>query len=201
MVFVQPVAAQSGMEVLDKASATLDEANGISAGFAMHIRAEGEGVSESFEGELQMKGDKFTLRIPDVQVWFDGKTQWAYMLGNGEVNVTEPTGEELQGTNPAVLLRSYKKDYKAILKGESTAANGKTAYDIELTPKKKGDITKINLQIEKKSYLPARIDIEMNNGANTRIQIHNINKGINQPDSYFVFNNKEFPDADIIDLR
>ncbi|MDH6311909.1 outer membrane lipoprotein-sorting protein [Parabacteroides sp. PFB2-10] len=200
-VVVLPTAAQCGGEVLDKAAAAFEEANGISARFAMNMRAEGAGLIESFEGQLQMKGDKFTLFMPDVRIWFDGKTQWAYMVGNEEVNVTEPTGEELQYLNPALLLGSYKKEYKAELKGESSTASGRMAYNVELTPKKKGDITRVTLQIEKKSYLPARIEIDMKNGSRTLIQIDEIKMGINQPDAFFVFNTKDYPDAEVIDLR
>ena len=33
-------------------------------------------AGESFEGTIQMKGDKFTLVTPDALTWFNGTTQW-----------------------------------------------------------------------------------------------------------------------------
>jgi len=195
------VSAQKGEDILGKAADAYEKSNGISASFAFHIRNEVQHVSESFEGMIQMKGDKFTLTTPDMRVWYDGKTQWTYWLRNEEVNIGEPTGEELQYTNPAILLRTYKKGYNAKYIGESTATSGKTAYDIELTPKKKGDIIRISLQIEKTSSFPARIAIEDKNGSKTMIQIDRLTSGVNQPESSFVFNNEEFPEVEMIDLR
>lgn len=193
------LAAQNANEIVGKASALYENANGLSVNFALHYRDASGQSSESFEGVIQMKGDKFTLVTPDIRVWFDGKTQWTYR--SDEVNITEPTGDELESTNPTLLLKNYKKGYKAVFKGESTAPSGKTAYDVELTPKKKGDITKVSLQIEKNTSQPARISIESKNGSKTTIQIDKLVTGLNQSDAFFVFNNKDYPEAEIIDLR
>ncbi len=192
--------AQNANQLVDKAAAAYEATDGLSATFALHTRMEGQGA-ESFEGQIQMKGDRFTLATPDMHIWFNGKTQWVYVERNEEVNVTTPTDEELQTTNPVLLLRTYKKNYNAAFIGESTAASGKTANDIELTPKKKGDITKVELQLEKTTSLPSRIAVWMKNGAVTTIQINRIQTGLHQADHVFTFNPKDYPDADVIDLR
>lgn len=193
--------AQEAVSILDKAEAAYEKANGIKAAFTMRTRSDARQVTESFEGTIQMKGDKFVWQTPDMTTWFDGTTQWTYVPRNGEVNVSAPTGEELQFTNPALLLRSYKKGFDAVYKGECTAPNGKSAYEIELTPKKKGDIRKAILQIEKFSSFPASITVETKNGMLSTIQIDRLETGINQPDGFFVFKEADFPDAEIIDLR
>ena len=133
--------------------------------------------------------------------WFDGQTQWSYVERNEEVNVTTPTAEELPFTNPALLLRTYKKGFTAVYKGESTAANGKMAYDIELTPKKKSDLTKVTLQIERQSSQPVRIVLYTQNGMSSTLQIKQLQTHQNQPDRFFVFNEADYPDAEVIDLR
>lgn len=193
--------AQDAVGILNKAAAAYDKSNGISASFTMQTCSAGHSKGESFEGTIQMKGDKFTLETPDAQTWFNGTTQWTYVERNDEVNVTTPTGEELQFTNPALLLSMYKKGFTAAFKGESTASNGKAAYDVELTPKKKGDIVKVELQIEKFSNFPARITVTSKNGMSSTIQIRQLKTGLNQPDSFFVFKEGEYPDVEIIDLR
>lgn len=193
--------AQNANDILGKATVAYDKSNGIEATFSIHTRSTQQGVSESFEGVINMKGDKFTLVTPDMRTWFDGKTQWSYVERNDEVNVTVPTGEELQMTNPVLLLKSYKKGFNPVYKGESTAANGKSAYDIELTPKKKGDIQNISLQIEKNTCLPVGIVMETKGGVTTSIRISKLKTDVNQPDSFFVFKEADFPDAEVIDLR
>lgn len=193
--------AQNPVSILDKAAAAYENANGIKATFTMRTQSEAQQVNESLEGVIQMKGDKFVWQTPDMTTWFDGKTQWTYVPRNEEVNVSTPTGDELQFTNPALLLRSYKKGFTATYKGECTAPNGKSAYEIELTPKKKGDIVKAVLQIGKFSSLPAAITVETRNGMRSAIRISKLETGVNQPDSFFVFKEADFPDAEIIDLR
>jgi outer membrane lipoprotein-sorting protein len=118
-----------------------------------------------------------------------------------EVNISTPEGDELQFTNPSILLHSYQKGFTAVYKGESTATNGKAAYTIELTPKKKADITKVELQIEKFTSFPVRINVLMKNGISNTINISNIKTSVNQPDSYFSFRKTDYPKAEIIDLR
>lgn len=193
--------AQNAASLLDKAAGLYEDSNGMEARFAMHNRSDIQQVSESFEGTIAMKGDKFVLTTPDMITWFDGTTQWVYLERNEEVNVSHQTGDELQMTNPALLLRLYKKGFTPSLKGESTTTAGKAAYEIELLPKKKSDILKVNLQIEKLSGLPASISVESKNGMVTTIRISQVKMGLNQPDSFFVFNEADYPDAEVIDLR
>jgi len=167
----------------------------------MFTRSAGQNAGESFEGTIQMKGDKFTLVTPEALTWFNGTTQWTYVERNDEVNVTNPTGEELQFTNPALLLNSYKKGFTAAYKGESTAPNGNAAYDVELTPKKKGDIVKVELQIEKYSNFPARITVTSKNGVSSTLQHQPIENRYKPTRSFFCFNEGDYPDVEVIDLR
>ena len=181
--------AQNANDILGKAAAAYENSNGISASFTMFTRSAGQNAGESFEGTIQMKGDKFTLVTPDALTWFNGTTQWTYVERNDEVNVTNPTGEELQFTNPALLLNSYKKGFTAAYKGESTAPNGKAAYDVELTPKKKWGYRERwscksrNIQI---SRLVSRLLLK--NGVSSTIQISQLKHGYKPTGSFFVFN-------------
>lgn len=191
--------AQNAATLLDKAATQYTQSNGIKAIFT--LQTSGAGGSDRMEGTTQMRGDKFRLELPGTITWFDGQTQWSYVEHNEEVNVTTPTAEELPFTNPALLLRTYKKGFTAVYKGESTAANGKMAYDIELTPKKKSDLAKVVLQLEKNSGLPIRMVVSAKNGTNSIVQISQLQTNQNQSDRFFVFNEADYPDAEVIDLR
>ena len=67
--------AQNANDILGKAAAAYENSNGISASFTMFTRSAGQNAGESFEGTIQMKGDKFTLVTPDALTWFNGTTQ------------------------------------------------------------------------------------------------------------------------------
>jgi len=193
--------AQKAETVLEEAANAYEKSNGISAQFAANIQSEKLGVSESFEGTIQMKGDKFVLITPDMRTWYDGKTQWTYVVSTDEVNLTTPTGDDLQFVNPMILLRSYKKDFNLKYIGESTADTGRMAHDLQLTAKGNSDIEKIDVQIEKTTSLPVRMTVYMKNGMRSLIRISKMQTGVNQPDSFFTFNPADYPDAFVVDLR
>lgn len=199
--FTGKTQAQDAQTILDKAAQMYEQSNGIKANFAIHSVVPQQNISESFEGIIEMKGDKFKLETPDMITWYDGQTQWVYVMRNDEVNVSTPSGDELQLTNPAVLLRQYKKGFSVQYKGTSTTRQAKSAYDITLIPKKKSDIQQIDLQIEKMSNIPAAITITDKNKATVSIYISKWETGKNQADSFFSFNESDYPDAEVIDLR
>ena len=186
--------------IIEKASQVYKEWGGMDIAFAANIRSEKNRISESFEGSILVKNDKFALNTPDMKVWFDGKSQWIYMSSNKEVNLMTPSRDDLQYYNPMVILQDYKKDFNVSYIGESTSANAKSAYDIMLTPKRKDDIEKIEVQIEKNSSLPAKLVVTMRNDVRSIFTIKKI-KSSDLPDKTFTFPKTEYPDVEVIDLR
>lgn len=186
--------------IIEKASQIYRQWDGMSIKFITNVRSDKNGISESFEGTIVMKNDKFVLTTPDMITWFDGTTQWTYVPRIGEVNVITPAGSDLRFLNPLILLQDYQKDFNVSYIGESTSTNAKTAYDIALTPKKKDDIEKIELQIEKNTSLPAKLVVTMRNDMRSVIHVKELEKTAS-PDEIFSFPESEYPEAEIIDLR
>ena len=186
--------------VIEKMSLIYKEWGGMDIKFSANIRSEKNGVSESFEGTIIMKNNKFVLTTPDMIIWFDGKIQWTYIPRNKEVNINTPTDGDLSILNPMFLLQNYKKDFNVSYIGESTSANAKMANDIVLTSKKKEDIEKIEVQIEKNTSLPAKLVVTMHNDIRSTVAIKEI-KESSPSDETFTFPKNAYPDAEIIDLR
>ena len=105
-----PVIAQQqqsqAKSILDKTAEAFRKAGGVKADFTVKVITDGliEGVEH---GTIQLKGEKFVLKTTDIVTWFDGKTQWSYVAKNDEVNVSNPTQEELQQINPYTFLYMY----------------------------------------------------------------------------------------------
>lgn len=187
-------------KILDETASLFTSKGGVKATFKADNFTEGN-VQGSATGTMCIQGNKFQMTTPDMITWYNGETQWIYLMRNEEVNVSTPSGDELQLTNPTVLLRQYKKGFAVQYKGTSTTRQAKSAYDITLTPKKKSDIQQVDLQIEKVSHIPAAITITDKNGATVSIHISKWETGKNQADSFFSFNESDYPDAEVIDLR
>lgn len=154
--------------------------------------------SEHMSGTLVMSADKFHLSSDQIMAWYDGKTQWSYSADTNEVNIIEPTPEELVAINPFVIISSFKKSYKPVLlKSESGT------YKIRLTPilPKGAQITEAVITLNAKSFLPSYISITLDSGNKLNIKVKSIKTGVNYPHSTFVFNKKMLPKAEIVDLR
>ena len=80
-----PVIAQQQQSqakaVLDKTAEAFRKAGGVKADFI--IKSVTNGLVEGAEsGTIQLKGEKFVLKASEVITWFDGKTQWSYVVRN-----------------------------------------------------------------------------------------------------------------------
>lgn len=175
-------------EVLDRTTQALTRAGGVRATFG--------GTSD---GTLLLKGDKFYLDSGGVQSWFDGKTQWSYLENSEEVNISNPTPEELQSINPYALLSLYKQGYNYRYEGLKSR-NGKQGYEVVLTPEKPQDIASITLFVSK-AYQPLYIKVEQSNHSVNEIIVTSYQTGQSLDDATFRFDKKKYPKAEVIDLR
>ena len=193
--------AQKASDILAQAKEAYTQSEGISAHFSIHIALPDHQGTQEEEGTITMLADKFAWKTSSTLVWFDGHTQWTYLPEQEEVNISEPEEEELWTTNPIFFLNRYQKGFKAKYIGQSTAFSGKSAYDVQLTPRKKSDIKTVILQIEKDAYLPASISIELKDGTTSKIQVKEIKTKQHQTTASFTFPENNYPNVEIIDLR
>lgn len=192
--------AQDARQILDKANAAYNKAGGIHAVFTVNVEEVKQKVVHSQDGQAYLKGNKFKIDVPDGITWFDGKTQWVYAKGGDEVNVSNPTGDELAGVSPSVLLSIYKTGFKLNYKGEKKEG-AKTVLVVDLIPAKVKDYSKMTVTLDKSTYLFTSVSLYGTNGINNHLKIRKLQAGVNLPDTTFIFNKKEYPNVEIIDLR
>ena len=180
--------AQSAKAVLDKAAATITAQSGVKANFKMTT------ANGSTSGTIAIKGKKFYATTPQAKVWFDGKTQWTYLKNNDEVNVSNPTEAQLQAINPYNFIHLYKRGYTYTM---NTAGTDYVIHLVANSADRK--IKELFISVNKKTYQPKQV--KMLQGKKwTTFDINSIKKE-SIPDSQFRFNAKDFPKAEVIDLR
>ena len=193
--------AQDAKSILDKANLAYNQAGGITASFTINTEDVKGKTVYSQDGKAYLKGNKFKIDVPDGITWFDGKTQWVYAKGGDEVNVSNPTGEELAGVSPSVLLSLYKTGFKLNYKGEKKE-KAKTVYVVEMIPLgKKTEFTKMVIHIDKATNIFTSVNTFGKDGVNNQLIITKLQTGVNLLDNLFVFNKKEYPQIEVIDLR
>mgnify|MGYP000786345150 FL=1 len=200
-----PVIAQQQQSqakaVLERTAEAFKKAGGVRADFT--LKALNDGRLEGREnGVIQLKGEKFMLKTSETTTWFDGKTQWSYMVRNDEVNVSTPTQEELQQINPYTFLYMYQKGFSYKL-GATGSYRGKAVWEVVLTARdKKQELERITLFVAKDTYEPLYILLQQR-GQQTRneITITSYQTKQNYADQVFTFDKKQYPNAEVIDLR
>ena len=181
--------AQTAPQVLDKTAKVIGNKSGASANFSMSSPKYG-----SASGTIAIKGNKFNARTAQAMVWYDGKTQWTYMKKTNEVNVSNPTQAQQMSMNPYTFINIYKTGYTSTMK--TIGSN----YKVRLVAQnKKRTVQELILTIDKKSYIPSQIKMRQGNTWST-ITVSNF-KAKSISNSTFVFNSKDFPKAEIVDLR
>ena len=175
-------------EILDKVAANLNSKGGAQADFTLSS----EGVG-SISGTIIIKGKKFHANTPKASIWYDGKTQWTYMTSTEEVNVSTPTEAQQQTMNPYRFINLYNMGY-AMTKKE--VKNGFEVYLKATNPKR--TITEMYITVNNQ-FVPTNVKMKTAKGW-TNINISNFRKA-SLPDKAFRFNAKDYPKAEVIDLR
>lgn len=177
------------MTILNKTAKIVGRSGGASADFTFSNAKMG-----TTSGSIAIKGNKFNARTPQAIVWFNGKTQWTYMKKTDEVNISTPTQAQQMSMNPYTFLNIYKTGYN--LSVDESGNN----YEVHLVAQnKQRTIQELYITINKKSYIPSKVKMRQHSGWNN-ITISNF-KAQNQSNNIFVFNSKDFPKAEIVDLR
>lgn len=181
--------ATQARKILDKTASIVGRKGGASANFKLSSAKIG-----AVRGTIAIKGRMFHASTPKAIVWYNGKTQWSYMQSTNEVNVTTPTEAQRMQMNPYTFITMYKSGYN--LSMSKSGAN----YLIHMTAQnKKRSVQELWLTVNSKSYTPSKV--KMREGSTwTTIDIYNF-QAKNYSNRTFTFNAKEFPKAEVIDLR
>lgn len=179
--------ATQARKILDKTAAVISRKGGASASFST------SGKYGNTSGSISIKGNKFCASTPQATVWFDGKTQWTYMKKSQEVNVSTPTEAQQQSMNPYKFINIYKNGFRLGMKNVSGG------WQIHLYANNQGRTIKEMYITIGKNYYPKTIKMRQSNGWTT-IHVSNF-RARHLGDSAFRFNSKDYPNAEVIDLR
>ena len=191
IIAIPVISAMTASEILDKAASKINSAKSITAEYTISA------ASNKEKGTLILASGKFTLTSGSLRSWFDGLTLWTYSPAMGEVNITNPTAEEIADINPFAVINAHKQNYRSAL-----LSSEKNIYKIDLTPVKKGmAFSKATVILDAATYLPKEIILTMPDKSKIEIAIDKVTAGNMINSRTFVFDPSYAPDAEIVDLR
>ncbi|MCR8911140.1 outer-membrane lipoprotein carrier protein LolA [Barnesiella sp. ET7] len=194
----QVAQAQNGTAALDRVVEKIRRSGDLSAAFTLTVyNALNEPVDKQ-SGTIKLSGDKFYWTTPAMTVWYNGQLQWAYVKASEEVNLTEPTPAEIASINPYTLITTYKQKFNV----KALKAKNSQQRVAELTPKKKGtQIDRVVLTVNASNWMPQSFQIYYSDRTHSTIALSRLVTGQNFSDATFVFDKKQYPKAEVIDLR
>jgi outer membrane lipoprotein-sorting protein len=188
-------------KILDAVSAKFRTYSSPQAAFTYKIENAQGKILSTKKGSVVMKGAKYRLTMPGMDIFSDGRTNWNYDKGANEVTVKDVDASAGEITPQKLFTNFYDKDYLYKLNGEKKEA-GKILQEIELTPTNKNrPYHKVYIWIDKaaKTFYSARI-LEKTGNKYSYV-INTFKPSTTTTDSQFIFDKKKYPGVEVVDLR
>ena len=145
--------------------------------------------SDVQQGTAYLQGEAYKIILKEQQTISDGKTIWSYLVDDEEVMVSNTT--DGNDNTPLKLLTTIDKGYKATYADKST---------IMLT-NPDGQYKVVTLSIDPKNNTLIGMEIHADDGSKMVIVITEMKFDQDLKANFFTFDEKAFPNVDIIDMR
>lgn len=187
--------------ILKKVSEKFRKFKSLKATFIITIENPKDKSSDMQKGTIQLKGDKYRLNVADQDIISDGKTVWTYMKDVNEIQVNNAS-KDTNAITPANFLTLYEKGFLFKFMGEENE-KGMVYQLVELVPvdPKKKSVVKVKLKIGKKEQMINYAQLIDKNGNIITYKIEKFFPDSDTADSLYNFNVKNYPGAEVIDLR
>ena len=187
-------------EILDAMSKKYKSIPAFKASFTYSTENKTTGNKESFPGELTVKGNMFRLKMAGQEVINNGSTVWTYMKESNEVNISDYEPDE-QEITPNKIFNVYKKGYKYTFT-EETKDKGVSYEVVDLIPEKKNSrVFKVQFTVNKKDKSIKNVKVFEKNGNRATYTITKFTATNNIDDKLFAFDEAQYKDVEVIDLR
>lgn len=187
--------------VLDAMSAKYESMNGFTANFDFTYSDAG-GVSDKQQGEIAVKGEKYRLKLPDQEIFNNGKIVWTYIATDTYKEVTVNDVSQMEGElTPSNIYRMYEEGFDYSIKAEKQY-QGQTVQVVELVAQQSGaPFQSVNLMINKASKNLMGWEMFDGQGGTFSYTFVNLKAAPSLAESYFTFDPKSYPGVEVIDLR
>ena len=188
-------------KVLDAVSEKFKTFKTVKAGFSLKIENAAGKVQGTKTGTVMMKGVKYRVSLTGQEIFCDGSTIWSFDAGANEVQVTTLDNSSGSITPQKLFTNFYDKDFLFMLNPEVKRA-GKTYQVVELTPiDKTKPFFKVLVQVDKATKIISSTQVFEKSGNRYLYAINSISTNSSIADDNFIFNAKNYPGVEVIDLR
>ncbi|MBS1589481.1 MAG: outer membrane lipoprotein carrier protein LolA [Bacteroidetes bacterium] len=198
-----PTTAQTDAKaksILEAVSKKISGLKSLKANFALHLMSANGKTKQSKTGSFFMKGTKYRVSLGDQEIICDNKTVWTYVKATNEVQVSNYNPSE-QTLSPTKLFTNfYDKEYRYKYLGNKSF-NGKSVSMIELLPTNSNkQFSKVELAVDASNTIVGG-NVYEKNGNQYKYEVSGFTPNAAVNDAQFMFNAKQHPGVEVVDLR
>lgn len=187
--------------ILDEMSKRYKTMQSFSASFTYGIEGANAKLTESYKGDVTVKGVKFKLKMAGQEIFNNGKDIYTYVKETNECSITDFNPSDNDDLSPSKIYSIYKKGYKYVFLEE--VKEGSQFYEVvELSPEAKNSkVAKVQIKVDKKDKTVKSWKIWDKNGKRTVFRVDKFVPNTPAADNTFTFDKKKHPNVEIVDLR
>lgn len=188
-------------EVLDGMSQKFQSMQGFTASFDFTY-SDQAGTSDRQSGDISVKGNQYRLKLPDQEIFNDGKTVWTLIETPTYKEVTINDVSQMEGElTPSNIYKMYESGFNYKLLADKSF-QGKQVNVVELDAEKaNAPFQKVKLMIDKNTKDLLGWEMFDGQGGTFSYAFKNLKADSSIPDTYFAFDTKQHAGVEIIDLR
>lgn len=184
-------------------SKKMQDVKSINATFTFTLENRQEKISDTHQGKIIAKGNKYLLEMMGMEMYFDGQTKWQYIKEANEVTISTHNASGDGGflDDPSKLFKDYDKNFKSKFIGEQKTKN-RTIYELDFYPKDLNlPYSSVKLQFDKNSLEPVLIRYQGKDGNNYIIKVKTFKSNLPVRDERFKFEPQKHKGIEVIDIR
>ena len=184
-------------KILDAVSAKFKTFKSVQSKFTLKIENSSNKVMGNKTGTVFMKGTKYRIKVADQDIYCDGANVWTVDPASKEVTISKLDASNNTITPQKLFTNFYDKDFLYKLNSDA-----KGIQEIELTPIDKSKLFhKVIVFINKATQTIVSTKIFEKAGNRYTYTVSGMDTKSNIDDATFVFNLKNYPGMEIVDLR
>ncbi len=156
-------------------------------------------IDEKKTGVIYVQGDSYRIEMEGQQIISDGKTVWTYLPDSKEVMVSEVSETE-ESFSPTKILTKYNDDYDARFDPDSKYKNANLKV-INLKASEGKNFDRISVTVNSDKLSLESFSMYDKDGNVFTYQIILLEPNLNLAANTFVFNIKDYPGVDVVDMR
>lgn len=188
-------------KILDAVSTKFKTFKTVKATFTYKVEnAAGKALS-SKTGSVSMKGTKYRVNIVGQEIFSDGVNIWTYDKAANEVTISKLDNSSNALTPQKLFTNFYDKDFLYKLNGEKKQG-AKILQEIEMTPTDKSKpFHKVYVYVDKNGKTLSSTKVMEKSGNRYSYTVNTLTANGAIDDKQFVFDVKNYPGVEVIDLR